>query len=369
MTLALLHLGRTAAGPLLTLELARALINAGETIVVVYSSDAEIAPDLAALPCPTLAVSTFTSAAGALARLPRVPAIGKQINQFLTSHGADVVIITMEQVWQALIARSLRKARRVLLFVHDAEPHPGEDGFVRRSLTALQRRNADGAVVLSKHVEELLVAQKIFEHDRLWRTVHPAFDAPSTPVRTLNRQPLVIGFFGRMSKYKGLDLGVKTVAVLRERGYEIDFRIVGQGIPLDTPGISHVSNTLDDRWISQDDVVRTISTFDILLLPYVEASQSGVLAYAMALGIPSVVTPVGGLIEQALETRAAVIAESVTAASLADSIEALILSPRDYEQLSRNALSSAANEFSWSRTAHDIVDAAHDLLLKNRRKE
>lgn len=358
MTTAILHLGRTAAGPLLTLELAEALIAHGESIVVVYSSDAEIADDLAALDCPTLAIPTFHNSVTALTRLPRLPALARRIDQFLSEHDAETVVITMEQIWQAIIAPVFRRRREVLLFVHDATPHPGEDGVLERTLRSRQRRHSDGAIVLSQHVGDALAATRTYPPERIWRTVHPAFHTPPAKRRTLPADKIVIGFFGRMSKYKGLHLGAAAVAELRRRGRDVEFRVIGEGIPLDVPRIADDGNVLEDRWVSQDDVAEVIAGFDVLLLPYTEASQSGVLAYAMALGIPSVVTPVGGLIEQARETGAAVIAASVDALALADSVDALLRDPSSYAELSGRALDAAATDFSWVRTARDVAGAA-----------
>ena len=60
------------------------------------------------------------------------------------------------------------------------------------------------------------------------------------------------------------------------------------------------------------------------MLPYVEASQSGVIAIAHSLSTPVVVTPVGGLMEQVIEGPNGLISEKVTPESLASAIDAAL---------------------------------------------
>lgn len=365
MKVAVLHLGRTAAGPQLTLELAHALSREGVAPVVVYSANAEIAESLAAV-CPSsLAVRTFTSARGAVMGLLRLPRLARRIDDFLVAHDVDVVVVTMEQIWQALISPVLRRhGRRVLLFVHDATIHPGEDSRLARWLRTRERSQADGVIVLSEHVADALAGQGAFDTQRIWRTVHPAFvTAHRTQPRALDpNKPPIIGFFGRMSKYKGLQLGVDALTELRSRGTRVRLLVAGSNVPSDITHLTHPDTVVDDRWIPQAEVEATISQCDIMLLPYTEASQSGVLAYAMALGIPVVVTPVGGLPEQVRQTGAGVVAAEVSATALADALDEVIGDPTLYSSLSAAGLRSAATEYSWHRVARDVDAAAASLM-------
>ena len=53
MRIAVVHLGRTGAGPVFALELARAIDALGHDASLVYSQHAEIAPACEAMPPPT----------------------------------------------------------------------------------------------------------------------------------------------------------------------------------------------------------------------------------------------------------------------------------------------------------------------------
>lgn len=360
MKIALMHLGRTGAGPLLTLELAKALIVARHEVAIVYSANAEIADQFALLDVARLPVRTFDTRLGAAFGLLRLPSLAHRFSHFLHEFRADVVVVTMEQVWQGLLPRGFAAGKPVLHMVHDGRMHDGEHSRLGHWLRDRERRRASSFITLSEHVAAEVRYQ--FPRKPVHTTVHPAFLAENVRARTEIAGMPVIGFFGRMSRYKGLELGVEAVSALRARGFPVRFHVAGQGIPLDIPGISHEDNILDDRWIPQSEVEATVEQFDCVLLPYTEASQSGVLAYAVALGIPSVATPVGGLQEQARMSGAALVAEAVTAEALADSLQLLLEDGDLYGELSRNALANARGALSWERVAVDLIDAAEKAL-------
>ena len=64
-----------------------------------------------------------------------------------------------------------------------------------------------------------------------------------------------------------------------------------------------------------------------MVLPYLEASQSGVIPAAFAAGRPVVVTPVDGLVEQVRDGVNGVVAGAATAEALADALRRLAADP------------------------------------------
>jgi glycosyltransferase involved in cell wall biosynthesis len=363
MRIAVVHLGRTGAGPVFALELARAIDALGHDASLVYSQHAEIAPACEALESPTLAVSTFATAKGAVTGLARLPSISRQIRAFFDSHQVDGVVVAMEQLWQGLLPGGSGAGRPVLLVVHDAKPHPGEANVATLLTRARERRLAAGALCLSDHVSDRLVAEGIFPSDRVWTTVHPAFRVSESvlPRELPTERPLTVGFFGRMSPYKGLPLGAKAVDELRARGHRVCFHIAGSDVPSDALNLDHPDTVVESRWIPEAEIETVIGAFDVMLLPYVEASQSGVLAYAAAMGIPSVITPVGGLTAQAEAHGGAVVAREVSVGAVADALESLIEDGELYHELSANNLESTAT-MSWTRTAHDACEALSAIV-------
>ncbi len=104
---------------------------------------------------------------------------------------------------------------------------------------------------------------------------------------------------GGLLAYKGLDLLADALG-----GFgpwpEMEMRIVGHGpesAALDAlralPSVQ-----VENRWVAEADLGALIGWADLVVLPYREASQSGVAAVALAAGRPVLATRVGGLVEQ-----------------------------------------------------------------------
>jgi glycosyltransferase involved in cell wall biosynthesis len=167
--------------------------------------------------------------------------------------------------------------------------------------------------------------------------VHPG----THPAETTQRSPRLL-CFGRLLPYKGLDL--LAAALSQVQG--IDVRIAGNGpesAALNAlraiPGVA-----VENRWVAEDEIAPLLAWCDAVVLPYREASQSGVAAIALAAGKPVIATSAGGLREQLARVPNAILCEP-DAASLADALRQWIatrppcLPPLDATQAWRDAVS------------------------------
>ena len=77
--------------------------------------------------------------------------------------------------------------------------------------------------------------------------------------------------------------------------------------------------TVENRWVPETEIGSLLAWSDALILPYREASQSGVAAAAIAAGRPVIATRVGGLGEQLAATPHAILC-APDAASLGHAI-------------------------------------------------
>ena len=82
--------------------------------------------------------------------------------------------------------------------------------------------------------------------------------------------------------------------------------------------------TVENRWVPEDEIGTLIAWSDVLVLPYREASRSGVVPAAIAAGRFVVSTRVGGLVEQ-LDGEAAGTLCEPDASSLAAALRGIFL--------------------------------------------
>ena len=118
-----------------------------------------------------------------------------------------------------------------------------------------------------------------------------------------------------MIAYKGLNVLANALKLIAERP---DWRltIAGAGPALTETMRARFNDeriALRPEFLSDDDLDLLIDAHDIVLAPYRDATQSGVVAQALARGKPVVATPVGALPEQLGAGRAGWIADAATA--------------------------------------------------------
>lgn len=288
-----------------------------------------------------------SSPLGLLASLPgRAWAFAAAIRAFRP----DVVVIPFPfaLVWPLnFIARLAGSA--IVIAVHDDEPHPGDYAPAFQRLT--QRgliRSASGIVTLSRYVAGR-ITPGLSERQRanlvalpLSAHVNPRTQNP----RERGAGPVRFLFLGRMLRYKGLDILAEACAILADRD---DWRLTLAGGGPETAmvqerfaGIAQVDLSLL-RSLDEAEVDAQIAACDVLISPYTQASQSGVIAEACAFAVPSLVTPVGALPEQiaAPEGLAGWQAEAATGPALADAMRRAILDRGDYQARSAAALALA----------------------------
>ncbi len=109
-----------------------------------------------------------------------------------------------------------------------------------------------------------------------------------------------------------------------------------------------------NRWLSNRNIV--LAGTDAVVLPYVEASQSGVAATAFAAGRPVIATPIGGLTEQVIHRGTGLLAKDMSVEALADAIQAFSCSADLFDHCATGALAHARDELSWQKSASVVTE-------------
>jgi glycosyltransferase involved in cell wall biosynthesis len=344
------HWGRRGAGPVFAARLAAAFADLpGSTAALSLAAGAEIlaAPD--APPCDWRE-PTYRTRLGYAGQWLKRPVAGRQVLRQLDGIRPGMAICAMPALLDQRMVGALRRRKiPYAVVVHDAAGHPGE--ALNFWLLGQNRllRHAAALFPLSAHVEAALRGQKFdVPIAKLW---HPPFifgPAPPPPLRHGGRPRLLN--FGRLLPYKGLDLLADALAAFGA-DLPFDVRICGDGpksAELDRlramPNVS-----VEHRWIPEAELSGLIAWADAVVLPYREASQSGVAAAAVAQGRYVLATNVGGLPEQLAGVAGAVLCEP-EAGAIAAGLKRLFDGPpspppadaaADWRQLAAQMLATA----------------------------
>jgi glycosyltransferase involved in cell wall biosynthesis len=339
--IALVYWGRLGAGAALMSQIAEAMRDDPRfDLYLSPSLNSELPPRFPAE--RMLPIRTFASPLGLIVRTLLLPFSMRRLVAGLKARNVRAVATVMPHVWGLALQRAARRAGiRTVLIVHDAEPHPGErrpllDWLVRREI-----RGSDRIVTFSNHVADRLAARKLAPDERIARLFHPVFRFGAKPA-VERHVPLRLLFFGRILPYKGVGMLLAAYAQLRAGRAALTLAIVGRGEIDGAAGLqAQPGLTIRRGWVAPDAVGGILAEADAVVLPYLEASQSGVIAAAYGAGLPVVATPVGGLVEQVTDGETGVLARGISASDFATAIQRLIETPGLYEACRAGAAAQA----------------------------
>lgn len=336
MRIAFVSLGRHGGTLLCAVKLADGLQRLGHSLIYVGSRQGDYRPA-----CPVaLYVNTGqTALENALCTVN--PLNHLRVARFIRAADPEVVCFPLDHAWNSLIAPWLRRYRRVFI-LHDPERHLGESNPFYSAASDRMARRMDRVIVLSRIFQAPLSEQIRRPVDVVPHGELGAFESYAPPPQ---RHKLL--FLGRLRAYKGIALLLESYALARLSLPNLELSIAGSGrsgIVQPPPGV-----ILLERWLSDAEMGQLCQSHDVIIAPYLEATQSGVVALAQSLGRAVIVTRVGGLPEQIRPETTGLIAEP-NAAALAAAIVRMF-NQMDYVKLGRAGKELYQTDFNWDRLA------------------
>ncbi|HMT04395.1 MAG TPA: glycosyltransferase family 4 protein [Solirubrobacterales bacterium] len=198
------------------------------------------------------------------------------------------------------------------------------------------------------------------------REPSPVWEETGTP------RPPVILFFGLLRPYKGIDVLLDAARELAatDQGTTPEIWIVGNP-RMDLAELKERAASLEvevrwlARFIEDAEIPEIMRQADVLVLPYLDGEQSGVLYTGLAFGKAMVVSEVGGIGEVARAHGAARLVPPGDAAALGHELAALTRgegAAEAREELAARCRAAAEGPFAWRRIARQTLDLYEGLL-------
>jgi glycosyltransferase involved in cell wall biosynthesis len=247
----------------------------------------------------------------------------------------DVMHFLSEGVtWLSFFAAIASHKYKVLTTMHDVEYHPGdhESRRVPRWFVNMLLNHSDKVIVhgarLRTDAERLYPKLRgrveVLPHMIMYRYLEIA---KAHRLRRSNDPRINILFFGRIYAYKGLDVLIRSISTVVEHVNNFRVIIAGRGENIDVylrmmvdPSMFEVRN----RYIPDLEAAQLFTDADIVVLPYVEASQSGVLAIASAFAKAVIITDVGELGQTITDGETGIVIPPANEKALAEALLTLI---------------------------------------------
>lgn len=263
-----------------------------------------------------------------------------------------------------VIAKIVRgnKKTKIIAITHNVKPHEkriGDRLFTRFLFSAV-----DYFILLSKRLEQDLKMMKI---DARFKTLfHPVYSifGDVLPKETARdylkiKGEKVILFFGFIREYKGLDNLLKAFALLKNK---IDIKLIVAGEYYSNE--EHYRNLIDEleirdniylfnNFIPTTDVKYFFSAADIVVLPYNNATQSGIVQIANNFNKPVIATDVGAMSESVLDNKTGFLVVKQNPDKLAETILRFYIENKEEEFVKNIKIES--ERFSWENFVTGIM--------------
>ena len=275
--------------------------------------------------------------------------------------------------------------KRVVLTAHNVNTRrrDAEDSAMNRFTLGIQYRLANHILVHTERMKREVVSVFRVPAERVTTVTYGVNNAvPNTGLTSAEaRQALglrdtekVILFFGRIRPYKGLEYLIDAFGRLPRVAQDYRLIIAGQADKADPYRAVVVDKTREDErngrvllnleFIPDGDVEKYFKAADVLVLPYRDIYQSGILFLALRFGLPVLASDVGSLKDELLEGRNGFVFKPGDSADLADAIESYFQSDlyAHLDQRRTEIRNDAARRHSWESAARTTMDVYARLL-------
>ena len=251
---------------------------------------------------------------------------------------------------------------KIVYLCHNVRPH--KPTLLDTALIWYAFQTPDYFIVHAESDLKILMALK--PRARVFRTPHPTYEIFGAGKRTdslrakraLGVEGNLVLFFGYVKRYKGLEYLLQAFPkVLRETPCTL---IIAGEVYEDKPQIQqmieqfHLAERvrLIDRYIPNEQVALYFNAADVVVLPYVSATQSGIIQVAYGFRKPVISTRVGGIPEVIRDGETGFLIEPKDPEALS---EAILRFFRDRESIDfAQNIEKLQERFAWKRMVEII---------------
>lgn len=178
-------------------------------------------------------------------------------------------------------------------------------------------------------------------------------------------------YFGRIWEYKGLKYLIESEPLISKEIPDIKIIIAGTGENLDKYREMMVNKDrfiIRDEYIPNEEVNQLFQKASLVVLPYTDGSQSGVIPLAYAFKKPVVVTDVGSLRENVDHGVTGYVIPPRDSEKLAEVIIDLLKHREKRKRMGENAYKKTGETLSWKNIAVRTLDVYKQALSQKANK-
>lgn len=281
----------------------------------------------------------------------------------------DIIHAVFEDSLLGILLYLVKNTYPIVFTEHDPKFHFNEKILIKLNqsiASALLRRSSKSIIVHGENLKNVLVTDGI-PGKKIWVIPHGDYSYYEQWNSGVNSEENTLLFFGLIRDYKGLDYLIKAVAIISPLIPDLRVIIAGDG------DFSRYSKIIDEknlrshfeihnRFIPDQEVSYFFERSSVVILPYVDASQSGIIPIAFSFKKPVIVSRVGSIPEVVDDGRNGIIVPPGDSNALADAIVTLLTNPQLRKRMGENANNKMKNFYNWDIIAKKTLDGYSELI-------
>jgi alpha-maltose-1-phosphate synthase len=292
----------------------------------------------------------------------------------IITYKPDVIHFQGASFRNSLLFPVLKVLRYPLVITfHDPVPHSGENTLTIRFANAMGRAFADAIIVHGEFLKAQVMERYNYPGIRIQVTrsgehqVTPFIHYRDESVR---EDPHVILFFGRIQEYKGLRFLIEAEPMITREIPDAKIIIAGAGqdfSPYSDMMVNKDHFVVYNYLIPYELGATLFQKASLVVLPYTDASQSGVVHTAYGFKKAVVVTDVGSIPEIVDNNVTGMIVPAGNAQALADAIVHLLTHDSLRHQMGMNGYNKLKKDLSWGPIAEEVIGIYNKCIKRYKR--
>ena len=286
----------------------------------------------------------------------------------------DIIHIQGEDLLSSLIFTALKKCPLITTF-HDAKPHPGWDKrLMSRFIRFWTIKKSKKIFVHGRKLKEIMVSEYNLPEDKVH--VIPIGEHNVAPFKRYMKERVKeeksILFFGWIGFRKGLKYLIEAEPMITKEVPDAKIIIAGRvgNMKFNEEYFRECQNLIINKnkfeiynyYISWEFGAELFQRSALVVLPYVETSQSGVIPTAYGFKKPVVVTDVGAMPEIVDEGVTGFIVPPKNTDALADAIVKLLKDEKLRKEMGENAYKKLKTDLSWNNIAEKTIEVYKEAI-------
>jgi glycosyltransferase involved in cell wall biosynthesis len=265
-------------------------------------------------------------------------------------------------LWFNLLLPLLRRYPLVLT-IHDPRHHIGDRGAYNTPQKVMDfgYHRASQIIVHSEQLQQVVIDECRIP-SQIIHVIPTLVRGDDKVHKQIQEDDGLILFFGRIWEYKGLEYLIRAEPLITEQIPDARIVIAGEGQDFGryrSMMIHPEHFKVHNEYVSNDERAKLFRRASVVVLPYIEASQSGVIPMAYTFSKPVVATTVGGLPALVDHEQTGLLVPPRDEKALADAVVRLLRDKELRHRLGLNGKRKIDTECSPSAVAQKTLAVYH----------